>query len=73
MSSHSTANATAMHPNVHLHFTLTYSSWLNQVECWLSILSRTALRGASFTSPGPTTHCHRCLRQCVQANATPFE
>jgi len=21
------------HPNVHLHFTPTYSSWLNQVEC----------------------------------------
>ena len=23
------------HPQVHLHFTPTYSSWLNQVECWL--------------------------------------
>ena len=30
------------HPNVHLHFTPTYSSWLNQVECWFSILSRQA-------------------------------
>ena len=39
------------HPNVHLHYTPTYSSWLNQVECWFSILSRAALRGASFTSP----------------------
>ncbi len=39
------------HPNVHLHFTPTYSSWLNQVECWFSILSRSALCGASFTSP----------------------
>ena len=39
------------HPGVHLHFTPTYSSWLNQVECWFSILSRSALRGASFTSP----------------------
>jgi transposase len=38
------------HPQVHLHFTSTYSSWLNQVECWFSILSRSALRGASFTS-----------------------
>ena len=28
------------HPNVHSHFTPTYSSWLNQVECWFSILSR---------------------------------
>ena len=38
------------HPNVHLHFIPTYSSWLNQVECWFSILSRAALRSASFTS-----------------------
>src|SRR6201988_837934 len=26
----------AEHPNVHLHFTPTYSSWLNQVEIWFS-------------------------------------
>jgi transposase len=34
------------HPQVQLHFTPTYSSWLNQVECWFSILSRSALRNA---------------------------
>ncbi len=39
------------HPQVHFHYAPTYSSWLNQVECWFSILSRQALRGASFTSP----------------------
>ena len=38
-------------PHVHFHFTPTYASWLNQVECWFSILSRRALKGASFTSP----------------------
>jgi transposase len=38
------------HRHAHLHFTPTYSSWLNQVECWFSILSRAALRGASFIS-----------------------
>jgi transposase len=26
----------AAHRNVHLHFTPTYSSWLNQVELWFS-------------------------------------
>ncbi len=41
----------ARHPNVHLHFTPTHASWLNQIECWFSILSRSALRGTSFTSP----------------------
>jgi hypothetical protein len=28
-----------------------YSSWLNQVECWFGILTRQALRGASFPWP----------------------
>lgn len=61
------------HKNVHLHFTPTYSSWLNQVECWFSILARQALHGASFTSP-------RQLRQAIDdfvavynPNAAPFE
>ncbi len=39
------------HPNVHFHYTPTRASWLNQVEIWFSILSRRALRGASFTNP----------------------
>lgn len=38
------------HPNVHFHFTPTSASWLNQVEIWFGILSRKALRGASFKS-----------------------
>jgi transposase len=41
----------ARHENVHFHFTPTHASWLNQVEIWFSILSRSALEGASFTSP----------------------
>jgi len=28
------------HPHVHLHFTPTYSSWLNQVELWFSKIER---------------------------------
>jgi transposase len=40
----------AAHPSVHLHFIPTHASWLNQIEVWFSILSRQALRGASFTS-----------------------
>jgi transposase len=28
------------HPQVHFHFIPTHSFWLNQVECWFSILSR---------------------------------
>jgi transposase len=35
---------------VHFHFTPTSASWLNQVEIWFSLLTRKALRGASFSS-----------------------
>jgi transposase len=40
----------ARHPNVHFHYTPTGASWLNQVECWFSILAGQSLQGASFTS-----------------------
>jgi len=38
------------HKNVRFHYTPTHASWLNQVECWFSILAGKALAGASFTS-----------------------
>src|SRR5476651_687155 len=38
------------HPLVTFHFTPTRASWLNQVECWFSILQGKSLSGASFTS-----------------------
>jgi transposase len=34
----------AKHPRFVFHFTPTHASWLNQVECWFSILSRKVLR-----------------------------
>ncbi|HNO25511.1 MAG TPA: IS630 family transposase [Leptospiraceae bacterium] len=38
------------HPNWKFHFTPTYSSWLNQVECWFSIISRKCIRRGVFDS-----------------------
>lgn len=38
------------HSNVFFHYTPTSASWLNQVEIWFGILTRKALRGASFKS-----------------------
>lgn len=61
------------HPRVHLHFTPTYSSWLNQVECWFSILSRSALRGASFTSARQLRDAIDTFVKVYNAKATPFE
>jgi transposase len=61
------------HPHVHFHFIPTYSSWLNQVECWFSILSRQALRGASFTSPLQLRKAIDDFVQVYNESAAPFE
>ena len=62
-----------LHPRVHMHYTPTYSSWLNQVECWFSIMSRAALRGASFTSPRQLREAIDAFVQVYNKNAAPFE
>ncbi len=38
------------HPRWTRHFTPKHASWLNQIECWFSILARHILRRGSFTS-----------------------
>jgi transposase len=40
----------AQHPAVQLHFTPTYSSWLNQVELWFAKIERDVLARGIFTS-----------------------
>lgn len=61
------------HSNVHFHFIPTYSSWLNQVECWFSILSRQALQGASFTSPRQLRQAIDDFVEVYNPKAAPFE
>jgi transposase len=53
LSAHKTANVQAFlkeHPHVHLHFTPTYSSWLNQVEIWFGRIEREVIARGVFTS-----------------------
>src|SRR5678809_1434597 len=38
------------HPHVQMHFTPTYSSWLNQVELWFAKIERDLLARGIFTS-----------------------
>jgi transposase len=38
------------HPKVHLHFTPTYSSWLNQVELWFAKIERDVIARGVFSS-----------------------
>lgn len=61
------------HPQVHFYYTPTHASWLNQVECWFSILSRQALQGASFTSPGEVRAAIDCFIDAYNDRAVPFE
>jgi transposase len=62
-----------LHPQVRLHFTPTYSSWLNQVECWFSILSKQALSGVSFTSPQQLREAIDKFVAAYNKTAAPFE
>ena len=51
LSAHSTAKVHDFldaHPQVHLHFTPTHASWLNQIELFFSILERRLLRNGEF-------------------------
>lgn len=61
------------HRNVQFHYTPTHASWLNQVECWFSILARRALRGGNFKS---TQEVRKAINEFVAAynhSAAPFE
>ena len=40
----------ARHPRYHMHYTPTYSSWLNQVERWFGLITQQAIRRGSFRS-----------------------
>src|SRR6202451_469986 len=53
LSAHKTkrvAQFLAEHPKLHLHFTPTYSSWLNQVELWFARIDRAVVDRGVFTS-----------------------
>jgi transposase len=53
LSAHTTEKTDILlenNPRVHLHFTPTHASWLNQVELFFSILERRLLRRGEFSS-----------------------
>lgn len=53
LSAHKTAQVADFlerHPTVHMHFTPTYSSWLNQVELWFARIERDVIARGVFTS-----------------------
>ncbi len=61
LSAHKTKAVTAWldeRPSVHIHYTPTYSSWLNQVEIWFGKIQRDLITRGVFTS---TTDLRRKL------------
>ena len=55
----------AAHPRVTLHYTPTYSSWLNQVELWFAKIERDCIARGIFTSAGDL---RRKLMQYIRAH-----
>jgi transposase len=62
----------ADHPNVAFHFTPTSASWLNQVEIWFGILSKKALKNASFKSTDQLRAAIESFIEVYHQNAKPF-
>jgi transposase len=61
------------HPNVNLHFTPTYSSWLNQVESWFSKLQRDVIDRGIFTSVADLKRKILRYIRLYQKTAKPFQ
>lgn len=68
LSAHKTkgvAEWLAAHPRVTMHYTPTYSSWLNQVELWFAKIERDMIARGIFTSTGDL---RRKLMQYIRAH-----
>jgi len=73
---------THKHPNVklwlakrsryHMHYTPTYSSWLNQVELWFSIISQQAIRRGTFRSVRDLVHAIDRFVETYNSHTRPF-
>jgi transposase len=60
----------AAHPTAQLHFTPTYSSWLNQVELWFGKIERDVIARGVSTS---VSHLKRKLMRYIRSyNKAPW-
>lgn len=60
------------HPGFHMHFTPTYSSWLNLVERWFAKLTNEALRRGSHTSTRELVQAIDSYLEATNEDPTPF-
>ena len=62
----------AARPRYHIHFTPTYSSWINQVEIWFNIITQKAIRRGSFSSVRQLVDKIRYFTDAYNPQARPF-
>lgn len=63
----------AARPRYHLHFTPTYSSWLNQVERWFALITQRHIRRASFVSTKDLIAKIDTFVEAYNTKARPFQ
>lgn len=62
----------AQRPPFHVHYTPTYSSWLNQVERWFGLIAQQAIRRGSFKSVKDLVQKIDTFVENYNNRATPF-
>lgn len=62
----------ARRPRYNIHYTPTYSSWLNQVEIWFNIITQKAIRRGSFRSVRQLTDRIKDFTKSYNEKASPF-
>lgn len=55
----------ARHPRFHVHYTPTYTSWINLVESWFAVLTNRRIRRGSFRS---TRQLEQAIKTYLDAN-----
>ena len=62
----------ARHPRFHVHYTPTYSSWINLVESWFAVLTNRRLRRSSFRSTRQLESAVKAYIDATNQHPTPF-
>ena len=62
----------ATRPRYQVHYTPTYSSWLNQVEIWFNIITQRAIRRGTFRSVRQLTEKIELFVDNYNQHSTPF-
>ena len=62
----------ASRPRFHVHYTPTYSSWINQVERWFGLITQQAIRRGSFSNVKELISKINVFVEHYKAKATPF-